>query len=143
MQQARLILYHKQATSARILFLRRNGTVCHCDGLPPGSQVIASTLELEEEQRQIVPPPATFVAAIEQQLGLTQVPLELEGEFKATVDGDGEPIEIYLASFATTDAPHEQIAEIEGKLIAITEARSLAPAELELLRLVYSLLMDG
>jgi hypothetical protein len=143
MQQARLILYHKQATSARILFLRWHGTVCHGNGLPPASQVIASTLELEEEQRQVKLPPATFIPEVEQQLGLTDIPLEIDGEFQATVEGGGESIEIYLAHFTTTDPPYEQIAAIEGKFIAITEARSLAPAELELLRLVYSFLMDG
>ncbi|MFB2934779.1 hypothetical protein ACE1B6_05825 [Aerosakkonemataceae cyanobacterium BLCC-F154] len=138
MPNTRFILYHKQATSARVLFLRLNGTVCQFDGLPESSQVVESSLEGE-----VVTGLDEAIAHAEQKLNLATGSLKIETEFWAKVDSPETPINVYLAQFTTTDAPHQEIADLEGKFIAITEGRSLPPVELELLRLVYSFLMDG
>ncbi|MFB2878316.1 hypothetical protein [Floridanema aerugineum] len=138
MPNARFILYHKHPTSARVLFLRLNGTVCQFDGLPPGTKVAESSLEgvvatgLDEA-----------IAYNEQKLGLASGSLKIETEFWAKVDSPEDAINVYLAEFTATDPPHEQMAELEGKFIALAEGRRLDPTELELLRLVYSFLMDG
>jgi hypothetical protein len=137
--ESRLMMYHKQATSARTLFLRRNVTVCHLDSLPSESKV----LNCQMEEGKTVSYPSTLVADVEQQLGLPSGILKIETDFQAQVDTPDSQINVYLAEFTTTDAPHQQVADIEGKLIAITEARSLPPIELELLKLAYSFLMDG
>ncbi len=136
MQNTSSIVYHKQATSAKITFLRLNGTVCQCEGLPSTSKVIASTLEGK------VNPPETLVTELEQKLQLPSGMLAIESEFQATVEGENGTIEVYMVAFTSTDAPHPEVAEIGGKLIAITEARTLPPVELELLRLAYAFLMD-
>lgn len=130
------ILYHKQATSAKITFLRLNGTVCQCEGLPSSSKVIASTVEGN------VHPPTTLVSELEQKLQIPSGILAIDPEFQATVEADDQTLEVYLVGFTSTDAPHQEVADIGGKLIAITEARTLPPVELELLRLVYAFLMD-
>jgi hypothetical protein len=137
--ESRLIMYHKQATSARTLFLRRNGTVCHLDSLPPESKV----LNFQIEEGKAVSYPPTLVANIEQQLGLPSGILKIETDFQAQVDTSDSQVNVYLAEFTTTDAPYQQVSEIDCKLIAITEARSLPSVELELLKLAYSFLMDG
>lgn len=138
MPNTRLILYHKHPTSARVQFLRLNGTVCQFDGLPSESKVAESSLEgkvaigLDEA-----------IAQIEQKLSLSAGTLKIEPEFWAKVDSSEDAINVYLAEFTTTDPPEQQMAEIEGKFIALAEGRRLDPTELELLRLVYSFLMDG
>lgn len=137
MQNMRLILYHKQPTSARILFCRRQGTICHFDGLPTDAKVITNN----SGESQLVPESLTI--EVEQQLQLSQGSLELERDFQAVVKKDTETINVYLAQFTQIDAPHEQVAEMEGKLISITEARALSDLELRLLGLAYTFLMDG
>ncbi|MBE9227270.1 hypothetical protein IQ264_17735 [Phormidium sp. LEGE 05292] len=138
MPNIRFILYHKHPTSARVQFLRLNGTVCQFDGLPPEAKVVASTTEGEKAIGL-----DEAIAHIEQKLTLSAGTLKIEPEFWAEVDSPEDMINVYLAEFTTTDPPHEKMAELEGKFIAITEGRSLQPTELELLRLVYSFLMDG
>lgn len=138
MTNTRFILYHKHPTSAKLQFLRLNDTVCQFDGLPPGGKVVESSLEgvvatgLDEA-----------IAHIEQKLGLANGNLNVETEFWAKVDSSEDATNVYLAEFTATDPPHQQMAEIEGKFIALAEGRRLEPVELELLRLVYSFLMDG
>ncbi|MGA9379092.1 MAG: hypothetical protein WBV73_10015 [Phormidium sp.] len=138
MTNDRFILYHKHPTSARVQFLRLNGTVCQFDGLPPGSKVVESSLE-----GVVATGLAEAIAHIEQKLGLASGNLNVETEFWAKVDSSEDAINVYLAEFTATDPPHQQMAELEGKFIALAEGRSLQPVELELLRLVYSFLMDG
>ena len=138
MQNSRLIMYHKQGYSARTVFLRLNDTVCYPESLPARSQVSES----QREASQTVPYPPTLIADTERQLGLSSGTLQMEADFQAKVAGSDSPINVYLASFTTVDPPDQQIAEIDGRFIAITEARSLPPAELELLRLAYSFILD-
>lgn len=138
MEDSRLIMYHKQGYSARTLFLRLNDTVCHPKGLPSLSQVCESQIE----EGQTVTYPSTLIADTEKQLGLSSGTLEIEREFEAEVDAPDSPIHVYLARFTTTNPPYQQIEDSEGKFIAITEARSLPPAELELLRRAYSFVME-
>jgi len=138
MPNNRFILYHKHPTSARVQFLRLNGTVCQFDGLPSGSQIVESSLEGE-----VATGLDEAIADHEQKLSLARGSLNIETEFWAKVDSSEDAINVYLAEFTATDPPHQQIAELEGKFIALAEGRSLQPIELELLRLVYSFLMDG
>ena len=141
MEKDRVILYHKQPTSAKISFLRLNGTVCQWGGLPSGAKMVSC--QIEDDEQPTTPAPKDLISTIEQQLKLTPGILTLETPFQAIVAAEDDEFNVYLAGFTTTDAPHEQVAEIEGKLIAVTEARRLPPVELELLKQVYAFLMDG
>lgn len=132
----RVILYHKQKTSARTLFLTLNETVCLFDGLPP----LATVLD-EDYRSPLALHPAAPLAQTEQRLHLPAGSLEAEGDFQVWVDTPNGPLAVLLARFTAIDPPREAVPL--GRFIALTEARSLPPAELELLRRAYAVIMEG
>ncbi|MDD5388378.1 MAG: hypothetical protein PHD37_03475 [Gallionellaceae bacterium] len=132
----RLILAHKQKTSARVRFLRFPHGLTAFQALP----ALASVLEKVSSSR-VEAHPALYLRAAESQLGLDAGGLALEAEFSASVDTPEGPIQVRLATFTSIDPPFEAAASLGGKFIAITEARGCAPAELDLLRLAYTVLM--
>ena len=134
----RLIMYHKHSTSARVKFFILNGSVCHFDGLPPSAKIVDSSISEE----QVVDYPETLLPSSKKRLGLSSNILEIEKTFQASVKSDDLTIDIYLAGFTTIDPPHEQLADLGGKFIGITEARRLPSVEIELLGLAYSWMMD-
>ena len=131
-------MYHKQAASARILFFALNGSVCHCDGLPPESKIVDSSLE----EDRVIDYPETLISTIKKQLEISSNILEIEKQFIAIANSEDIAINIYLARFTTIDPPREQLKHIGGKFIPIVEARTFPAVELKLLGLVYSFLMD-
>lgn len=146
MDNLRLVLYHQQPTSGRTLFLRLDGTVCQFGGLPDQSQVIDRPLGDDANISPAAEPALTaLVAQTEQRLGLTQGAIALDHQFEAdvTTPESSQPIEVYLAKFTSIDAPYEAVSGADGKLIAITESRSLGATEVQVLKRVYSFLLDG
>ena len=134
----RLVMYHKQATSARTLFLRINDSVCAPQPLPQLSQY------LEELQNlPVVTHPAALVAQTEKQFNLPAGSLQIEHEFHAQVDTPDGTVTVYLARFTMIDPPRQEVESQGGKFIALTEARSLPSVELQLLRQAYSFIMEG
>lgn len=138
MENNRFIIYHKQAASARLLFLALNKFICHFDRLPSGSKIVNS----EIDRGQIVEDPADIIATVKARLAISEDILKLETKFQAIAQANDTTFPIYLVNLNTVDPPREQIAHLEGKFISIMEARSLPPIESELLGLVYSFLMD-
>ena len=138
MDNKRLIIYHKQAASARILFFALNGSVCHCDGLPPESKIVDSSIE----EDRVVDYPETLIPTIKKRLELSSNILEIEKTFMAIAKSEDLAIAIYLARFTTIDPPREELKHLGGKFIPIVEARAFPSVELKLLGLVYSFLMD-
>ncbi|MDJ0744654.1 MAG: hypothetical protein QNJ32_15020 [Xenococcaceae cyanobacterium MO_167.B27] len=138
MENHRLIMYHKQATSARVTFLLLNGSVCHFDGLPAESKIVDSTIE----EDGIVDYPESLISNSTKRLGLSSNILEIEKSFQAKAGNSTLTFDVYLAGFTTVDPPREQLAHLGGKLISITEAVRLQRVEIELLGLAYSFLMD-
>lgn len=132
----RLLLAHKQKTSARLRFLRLPHGLCAFEPLPR----LSTVLEDPPESR-VEPHPSLYLRAAEERLGLPSGSLALEPEFRAAVDAPGGPLRIRLASFTDTDPPFAAAEALGGHFIAITEARDCAPAELELLRLAYATLL--
>ncbi len=141
LDNARLIMYHKQATSARTLFLRLGGTVCNPDGFPTLAQLMDG--DAPPDSREAALHPASVVAEVEQQLGLSRGSLEVEGEFHARVDVPDAVVNVFLARFTSVDPPHAWAGEHEAKFIPLTEARNLPQVELELLRQAYAVIMEG
>ncbi len=133
----RVILYHKQSTSARTLFLRVNDTVCLFDGLPTLSDI------QEEACDNVLIHPTAILQEVEQRLNLPAGCLKIDEEFQAKVDAPDAPIPVLLASFTQTDPPRDLVASFGGQFIAITEARQLPQTELQLLRLAYQAIMEG
>ncbi|MEZ5671655.1 MAG: hypothetical protein R3E08_04415 [Thiotrichaceae bacterium] len=134
----RLIMYHKQATSARTLFLRRHGSVCAPGPLPQLSQYIE-----ELEDLPVITHPAALLTQTENLLAVPTGTLQIEAEFRAQVDTPDGLVTVYLARFTTIDPPYQEVEQHEGKFIALTEARSLPGVELQLLRQAYSFIMEG
>lgn len=136
----RLILAHKQKTSARVRFLRFPHGLSAFAALPALSSVIE-----DPPSNRVELHPGIYLRSAETALGLDNGGLALEAEFSASVDTPDGPIRVRLATFTSIDPPFELAERLGGKFIAITEARGelnkTSPAEMELLRQAYTVLM--
>ena len=139
MQDTRLIMFHKQATSARLRFLKLSyGGVCGFAPIPRLAQVMdkppADKLALH---------PALLIKDAEEYLGLSSGDLEAVGEYQAFVDVPDGPIQIFLARFTTIDPPFVAARNNHAQFVELPQARDLGQVELELLREAYTLLIGG
>lgn len=132
----RLLLAHKQKTSARVRFLRFPHGLTAFQALPASSSVLE-----EMPASQVEMHPGLYLRSAEAQLGLAAGSLALEAEFSASVVTPDGPLRVRLATFTSIDPPFEAAESLGGRFIAITEARGCAAAELDLLRLAYTVLM--
>lgn len=139
MAEPRLILFHKQSTSARLRFFKlAYGGVCAFDALPTLSQLLD-----DKPEQSVALHPATYVTAAEKRLGMSAGDLEAEGEYMAYVDVPDGVVQVFLARFTSIDPPFH-IAEAEGgEFVELTQTRNLPQVELELLRLAYETVMGG
>lgn len=138
MKNTRLVMYHKQSTSARTRFLGLSyGGVCAFDGLPALARIVDDQAADEGAVSATTPHPALLIGEAERQLGLDPGGLEPDAGFRVLVDVPDGPLEVFLAHFTATDPPFE-IAERNGaRFLDITQARGMAPTELEVLRRAY------
>lgn len=133
----RLILVHKQRTSARVRFLRFEHGMCAFEPLPA-----LSTVEDEGEGDPAVAyHPNAWLRAAEQRLGLDPGSLKPEPEYHATVQTPAGPVTVQLVELATMDPPFAEAEAIRARFVAITETRGCTPVELELLRRAYVTVM--
>lgn len=136
----RLLLAHKQKTSARVRFLRFAHGLSAFEALPTLSSVIEDPPTTRVEAH-----PSVYLRSAEAVLGLDNGGLALEAEFSASIDTPDGTIRVRLATFTSIDPPFEIAERLGGKFIAITEARGdlnkISPAEMELLRQAYTALM--
>ena len=137
---ARLILVHKQRTSAMIRFLRFPHGIVAPEPLPKLAELMGEGEQVEGEA--VVTHPAMLVKNVATMLGLSEDDIALEGGFRAHVDTPEGAAPVYLGSLTAIDPPYDA-AECSGaRFIAITDARDLPPAELGLLRRVYECVME-
>ena len=140
--KARLILYHKQSTSARTRFLRLDyGGICAFEPLPTLSSYIDDDDFDNDDNIRLHP--AQLISDAEQRMGLKNGGLAADGDYHARVDTPDGIVHVYLARFTAVDPPFETAENIGGKFIALTEARGRPPAEMELLRQAYAAVMEG
>lgn len=133
----RLLLVHKQKTSARLRFLRFGHGVTAFEPLPK-----LSVVEEEGEGEPLVAyHPNAWLRAAEQRLKLDSGSLKAETEYHATVQTPDGPVTVQLASLEYVDPPFAAAEAIGGRFIAITEARDCTPVELELLRRAYAVVL--
>lgn len=132
----RIILFHKNKTSARTVFWAKDNSVCLFETLP-------ELTELVTQNNTVVTHPNSVVTQAEQQLGLEKGDLILEPEFLVTLSAPSQTIQVFLAGFTCLDAPHDVAEQHQAKFIAITQARQFPTLELELLRLAYQTIMEG
>jgi hypothetical protein len=142
MQDARVILYHKQSTSARTRFLvLEYGGVCAFDGLPELAELIDEDGNAPSGPGGPTTHPAVVVAEAQRRLELPSGTLTPDAGFRAVVDTPQGPVEIRLLRFTTIDPPFDAAAARGARFIDITQARGIAPVELRVLRCAYEHIM--
>ena len=128
----RLIILHKQSTSARVRFLSIADSILAFAPLPE-----PAALRADDYDSEVCYHPAAAVRAAEQQLGLKEGELEAVADFRVWVDTAAGDQAILLAACTTIDPPFEAAEAAGGKFIAMTEARRLPLIEREILRRAY------
>ena len=140
-KSSRVILYYNGAISALTLFLQHpDESVCTPWPLP------ALSLVLEEDEMPMTIPlwaPADIVTAISNTMGLPANLLQANMGYREQVDTPGGIITVYLGYFNVLDPPHQLMAEKGCKFKTLTELRNRPPAEMELLRRAYALVMES
>jgi len=135
---ARVIVYHKQSTSARTRFVRlESNTVCCFEPVTPPADLI----DLAEDDP--IPDSAAILADAAGKLGLEASGLEATEGFNQRLETPAGEIQIFLARCTAIDPPFEAVENRGGRFIAITEARDLPAHELNLLRNAYELIMGS
>lgn len=143
LEDIRVILYHKQHTSARTLFLRNaNGAVCVPEPLPPLASVLAED-ESASGTSTLAVHPASLALVLCRHLGLPPDAIEIDPEFSARIDTPGRMLTAYIGRFKAMDPPRAEFADRGGRFCALTELRGCAPAEMELLRRAYQAILGG
>lgn len=132
------ILYHKQSTSARTRFLLfNNDSVCAFNKLPEKAHIHAGKL----------PDPPVHLALVVKELvsrfGLECDALHAEEEFRYLVTTADSEIQATLVGIATIDPPFILAEQMGARFVDLTQTRHLSPAELELLRGAYGLVLGG
>ena len=138
MKDVRVILYHKQATSARTRFVKFAGDTV----LAFGPVAALSQLQQNQQDNTLIHP-AGVMKKTEALLGLEPGSLKAEAEFQHCVEVPGGNIQILLAAITTMDPPFDVIQQQGGCFIDLTQARGLPVTELELLRHAYELILGG
>lgn len=139
MQATRVILYHNQATSARMRFLRLTyDSIFYPEPLPK-----LATIMDDDYSPAVAVHPAAVIKQIEQEMELAAGDLEAEAEYQVSVDIAGGPVSILLARFTGIDPPFDLAESMDAKFIDLTQARGLPQVELECLRKAYELVMGG
>lgn len=133
-----VILYHKQATSARTRFVRFAGETVFANGL------INELAQIDDNnERKTLVHPTAVLRQTEDKLGLAKETLSAETGYRYSIEVPGGSIPVVLASINTTDPPFEKVRQAGGQFIDLTQARGLPALELELLRHAYELLLGG
>ncbi|MDD4930183.1 MAG: hypothetical protein PHP85_13025 [Gallionella sp.] len=132
----RLILAHKQSTSARVRFLRFDHGVSAFEPLPA-----CATFDETTPTPLVLHHPAVYLQAAQKRLGLPDGSLKHEPEFVACVETSDELITVCLVVFTSIDPPFAAAEAVGARFIAITEARDFSEVELGLLRHAYPVLV--
>jgi hypothetical protein len=134
----RVILYHKQPTSARTRFLKfSHNSVCAFESIPRLAQLI------DGGSVSTVLHPAAILRTVEKALSLDAGTLKAETDYRHNVEVPGGSIQILLVNIDTIDPPFEQAEKASAQFIDLTQARGLPQIELELLRFAYDLVLGG
>ncbi len=94
-------------------------------------------------QQIVVMHPAQLVQQAASEICISTDELEMEPAFHQWVDVANGPVQIFLIRFKGIDPPFSQAKEQNASFIELSEARGLAPVELELLRTAYECIMEG
>jgi len=128
----RLILLHKQKTSAMVRFLCLPEGLLAFEPMPP-----EASLRDEDWSSPVDIHPASHARAAAVRLGLPESAVEAEGEFRAWVDTPDGDVPVLMGYFALEDPPFEAVERAGGRFINMMEARQLKTLDQLLLRRAY------
>lgn len=135
-----IILFYRGDISALTLFCQQeDGSVC----FPPLPKL---SVAVDEEQRSPQPVdlfPTHLIKAINTQLRLDDDLLIAEPGFYEQVETPQGIAMVYLARFKLLDPPHRLMEARHCKMQPLTGLIGRPPAEMELLRRAYTLLMES
>lgn len=141
MDSVRVILYHKQSTSAMTRFFKLDdGGVALGHPLPQLCRIVTDETGVDSA---VVPHPAAIVAEMERWLGLSPGNLEVDPEYHERIEVPGDILRVYLARFKSIDPPFSEAEAVGASFVPLTQARDVHPVELELLRSAYTVIMEG
>lgn len=129
METIGFIIYHKQATSARTRFLRRDD----------GCLFTTKT----EQNGDVVTHPNSLLLTVGESLNLAPADLTYVSEELGGTDAAGGLQNVYLAELTTIDPPFETAEKTGCHFASILESRDLPPLELDLLGEAYGRIMGG
>lgn len=133
----RLLLFHKQGTSARTRFLRFSDSLLAFAPLPESAVLRAEGMAPDGFSPRV----PTLLKRAEEKLGLPGGSLQVDAEFSATLDTPQGEVPVLLAGFTTLDPPFAAAESVGARFIAITEVRGLPAVELELVRRAYTAIL--
>ncbi|QID19465.1 hypothetical protein G3580_18675 [Nitrogeniibacter mangrovi] len=129
---ARLILLHKQKTSAMVRFLCLPGGLLAFPPMPAGAR-----LREADWAPAVAVHPAPHLAAAAERLGLPAEAIEAEGGFRAWLDTSEGDVPVLMGVFTAIDPPVEAVARAGGRFIPMMEARALSHLDQQLIRRAY------
>lgn len=133
---ARLVLCHKQKTSARLRFLLFPHGVLAFEPLPPDAIISPRYSHTRVELH-----PAAWAHQACERLGLANDAISAEPEFHIEARYHGNVVTILLATFNSIDPPFEMARQHDARFVPLTELRQLPEAELDVLGHVYEYLI--
>ena len=134
----RAILFHKQATSARLRFLRfSHASVCAFEPIPTLAQAHVG------QQHNPAIHPGQVVQRLEKELCFSAGSLRAEEGYRYSVEVPDGDIQVVLVAIDSIDPPFDEAEKMGADFIDLTQARGLPPVELELLRGAYELVLGG
>ncbi len=128
-----LILYHSQATSARLRFLCLTEGVLAFGPLP-------HPLTLRENAHTphaVRPMPSAWSADACRRLGLAHDGLEADHDFFEEVLHEGSAYPVLLARFTSIDPPFALAETLHARFLSLIDTQSRPALERELLRRAY------
>lgn len=135
-----LILYYKGDISALTLFCQQdNGSVC----FPPLPKLSIALDEDEVSPQPVNLFPTNLINKVNTQLKLDDDLLVAEPGFYQQVETPQGIAIVYLARFRLLDPPHQLMAKRHCKMLSLTGLIGRPPAEMELLRRAYTLVMES
>jgi len=138
---SRAILYYNGAISALTLFAQfPGGSVCAPRPLPLLSSVWDQG---QGGYFSVTHPPASIASNMASLLELPADFLKANGDYRERVDVPQGVITVFLLRFDVLDPPHEWMNSKGCQLQTLTQLRGRPPAEMELLRRAYALLMES
>lgn len=141
LDSTRVILFHKQSTSAMTRFFKSNDAGVLIGGdLPEQARVVTGEVEASSA---VVAHPAAIIAELAKWLSLPADAMEVESEYVELLEVPAQVIRVCLIRFTTIDPPFAEAEKANASFIALTQARTLAAVELELLRSAYIQIMEG